>query len=74
LDKAQPWRILKHDDTNPLLEAMNSLTENIKDKIYLEDVVFTTGIVEDNEHYIVASGELDLACRMSRIPKKVFGL
>jgi beta-1,2-mannobiose phosphorylase / 1,2-beta-oligomannan phosphorylase len=74
LDKAEPWRILQHNDTNPLLEAMNSLTENIKDKIYLEDVVFTTGIVEDKDHFIVASGELDLVCRISRIPKKVFGL
>jgi predicted GH43/DUF377 family glycosyl hydrolase len=74
LDKAEPWRILEHDDTNPLLEAMSSLTEYIKDKIYLQDVVFTTGIAEENDHFIVVSGELDLACRMSRIPKKVFGL
>jgi predicted GH43/DUF377 family glycosyl hydrolase len=74
LDKYEPWRILQHDDTSPLLEAMDSLTEGMKDKIYLKNVVFTTGLAECNDHFIVASGELDLACRISRIPKKIFGL
>ena len=74
LDKAEPWRILQHDDTRPVLEAMDSLTESMKDKIYLKDVVFTTGITEQDDRFIVASGELDLACRLSRIPKETFGL
>ncbi|MCK9401257.1 MAG: hypothetical protein M0Q51_14860 [Bacteroidales bacterium] len=74
LDKSEPWRILEYDDTMPVLEAMDSLTESMKDKIYLKDVVFTTGITDLNDHFIVASGELDLACRISRIPKKIFGL
>jgi predicted GH43/DUF377 family glycosyl hydrolase len=74
LDKNEPCNILEHDDTRPLLEAVTALTENMKDKIYLEDVVFTTGIVDSGDHFIVASGELDLACRISLMPKKIFGL
>lgn len=74
LDKDEPWRILVHDDRIPLLEAKEELTRDIKDKIYLEDVVFSTGIADRGGHYLVASGELDLACRMSVIPKEVFGL
>jgi hypothetical protein len=37
-------------------------------------VVFTTGVVDDGKHFIVASGEDDLACRITRIPKSRFGL
>ena len=73
LDKAEPWRILQHEDSRPLLEAIYGLTEGMKEKIYLEDVVFTTGIVDQENHFIVASGELDLACRISLIPKEIFG-
>jgi beta-1,2-mannobiose phosphorylase / 1,2-beta-oligomannan phosphorylase len=74
LDKSEPWKIIRHEDSTPLLEAMDNLTANMKDKIYLEDVVFTTGILDFNDHFIVASGELDLACRLSLVPKKIFGL
>jgi beta-1,2-mannobiose phosphorylase / 1,2-beta-oligomannan phosphorylase len=74
LDKSEPWRIIGNNDNSPLLESMESLTENMKDSIYLKDVVFTTGIVEHEDHYIVASGELDLACRISTVPKKIFSL
>jgi len=74
LDKEEPWRVIQNDDVNPLLEAMDSLTESLKDKIYLRDVVFTTGIAEHHDHFIIASGELDLACRISLIPKSIFGL
>jgi predicted GH43/DUF377 family glycosyl hydrolase len=74
LDKNEPWRILQNHDSSPLLEAMVSLTEKMKERIYLENVVFTTGIAEHDDHFIVASGELDLACRISLIPKKTFGL
>jgi len=40
--------------------------------MYLRDVVFTTGIVEEEDHFIVASGEADLACRITHIPKETF--
>jgi predicted GH43/DUF377 family glycosyl hydrolase len=42
--------------------------------IYFRDVVFTTGIADGGDHYVVASGEADLACRITHIPKSVFGL
>jgi predicted GH43/DUF377 family glycosyl hydrolase len=74
LDKSEPWRVIQNNDSTPLLEAMDSLTKRMKDKIYLKDVVFTTGIAAHNDHFIVASGELDLACRISLIPKKIFGI
>jgi hypothetical protein len=35
-------------------------------------VVFTTGIAEHGEDFIIASGELDLACRTTVIDKKYF--
>ena len=38
----------------------------------LNDVVFTTGIVNAGDHFIVASGELDLACRVTHIPNEKF--
>jgi predicted GH43/DUF377 family glycosyl hydrolase len=37
---------------------------------YLSEVVFTTGIVEADDHYIIASGEDDLCCRITHINKK----
>jgi hypothetical protein len=40
--------------------------------MYLRDVVFTTGIADAGDHYILASGEADLACRITHIPKSVF--
>ena len=74
LDQEEPWKIIQHEDVRPLLESKNELTVEMKDKIYLNDVVFTTGMVDAGEDYLVASGELDLACRMSQIPKKTFDL
>ncbi len=40
--------------------------------MYLDNVVFTTGIVNAGDHYIVASGEADLACRVTHIGKQAF--
>ena len=34
----------------------------------------TTGIIENKDNYIVASGELDLCCRITHIPKSVFNI
>jgi predicted GH43/DUF377 family glycosyl hydrolase len=73
LDRENPSRIIRIEDRQALLEARPDLTAPIKDKIYLEDVVFTTGIADAGDHYIVASGELDLACRITHIPKSTFG-
>ena len=72
LDKDDPLKILHLEDTVPLLEAKPDLTNNISDLVYLNDVVFTTGIGTIDEDYIIASGELDLACRITRISKNYF--
>jgi len=71
LDPEEPWKVL---DTchPPLLEPNPDLTEPLRDLMYLDDVVFTTGIVEEEDHFIVASGEADLACRITHIPREAF--
>lgn len=72
LDKDDPSKILHLHDTTPLLEANQNLTAKISEQIYLKDVVFTTGIATHEEDFILASGELDLACRISKISKEYF--
>ena len=69
LDLEDPSKILQVRDDSPLLEANPDLMEGMRELMYLSDVVFTTGIVEDGDDYIVASGENDLACRITRISK-----
>ncbi|MBN8807765.1 MAG: glycosidase [Sphingomonas sp.] len=74
------WSILDRDDPStvidtshdPLLEARPDLTQPIDDLMYLKNVVFTTGIADAGDHYVVASGEADLACRITHVPKSVF--
>ena len=56
----------------PLIEASPELTRPLEEQIYVRDVVFTTGIAEEEGHFIVASGEADLACRITHIPKDAF--
>jgi predicted GH43/DUF377 family glycosyl hydrolase len=74
LDKHDPNKVISMEDRFALLEARPELTEEIKDQKYLDNVVFTTGIVDSGNTFIVASGELDLACRITHIPKSHFGL
>lgn len=71
MDKDDPSRVLRssHD---PLLEPAPALTESLKALMYLDNVVFTTGIADGGDHYIVASGEADLACRITQVPKTTF--
>lgn len=71
LDKDDPSKVLRTEH-RPLLEANAELTRPLEDLVYLRDVVFTTGIVDDGDRYIVASGEADLACRITHIPKARF--
>lgn len=73
LDANNPARVVRTDH-KPLLEAAPDLTRPIEDKLYVRDIVFTTGIADAGDHYVVASGEADLACRITHIPKSVFGL
>jgi len=71
LDEAEPWRAIAGSHV-PLLEANPALTAPLEDLMYLQDVVFTTGIVDAGNHFIIASGEADLACRITHIPKAAF--
>jgi len=73
-EKDSPEKIVTLDDLNPVLESRDDLTDKFADQIYLKGVVFTTGIEETDEHFIIASGELDLLCRITHIPKSYFEL
>ncbi|MET0338950.1 MAG: glycosidase, partial [Caulobacter sp.] len=71
LDACDPSCVLRTDHT-PLLEAAPQLTQPLEAQMYVRDVVFTTGIVDAGDVYIAASGEADLACRITHIPKSAF--
>ncbi len=73
LDAEDPSRIL-HTCREPLLEPAPDLTRPIEDQMYVRDVVFTTGISDGGEYYVVASGEADLACRITHVPKSEFSV
>jgi beta-1,2-mannobiose phosphorylase / 1,2-beta-oligomannan phosphorylase len=74
LDKTNPSKITYLADSVPLLQANPELTANLQSQVYLHDVVFTTGIAAYQDDYILASGELDLACRITRVNKEYFSV
>lgn len=71
LDRDDPERLVRTDH-DPLLEYDAALTDPLDHQRYLRDIVFTTGIVDAGDHYIIGSGEADLACRITHIPKTLF--
>ncbi|MDO7842825.1 glycoside hydrolase family 130 protein [Sphingomonas immobilis] len=71
LDRDDPAQVVVTSDT-PVLEPAPELTEPLKELMYLDNVVFTTGIADAGDHYVVASGEADLACRITHVGKQVF--
>lgn len=71
LDPDEPWKVLATSHA-PLLEADAELTRTLEDQMYVHDVVFSTGIADAGDHFIVASGEADLACRITHVPKSAF--
>jgi len=71
LDPEDPARVLVAGE-GPLIEADAGLTAPFEELLYLRDVVFTTGIVDAGDHFVVASGEADLACRTTHVPKDAF--
>ncbi|MEA1072855.1 glycosidase [Sphingomonas sp. LY160] len=73
LDADRPWQVVRTDH-HALIEADPALTRGLEDKMYLSDIVFTTGIVDEGDHFLIASGEADLACRLSRVAYSRFGL
>ena len=73
LDRDDPSIILRLEDRTPLIEANPDLTAVIAHQMYLPTpVVFSTGLVAAGDHYIVASGEADLACRITHVPRSLF--
>lgn len=72
LDAGDPTRTLRLEDQAAVLEPAPALTEPLKLRMYLDDVVFTTGLADGGDHWIALSGEADLACRVTHIPKSVF--
>ena len=68
LDRDEPWRVVARGEA-PLIEPNPALTEPLRELMYLEDIVFTTGMVDGGDRWIVASGEADLACRITHVPK-----
>ena len=73
MDRDDPGTILRCEDGTPLLEADPALTAPIAHQLYLPTpVVFSTGMVDAGDRYIVASGEADLACRISHLAKARF--
>jgi predicted GH43/DUF377 family glycosyl hydrolase len=71
LDPDEPWKVLATHHA-PLLEANPELTRPLEHQMYVRDVVFSTGIADAGDHFIVASGEADLACRITHVPKEAF--
>ena len=73
LDRDDPSRILRIEDETPLIEAAPALTAHLGERHYLPSpVVFSTGIVDRGDDYLVASGEADLVCRLTAIRKSRF--
>ncbi len=72
LDTNSPETIISLNDKTPVLEANPALTNHLSEWIYLTDVVFTTGIDVQDDRVIVASGELDLACRITHLKSTFF--
>ena len=68
LDADEPWRTIA-TGTTPLIAPEPGLTEPLRDLMYLDNVVFTTGIAAAGDHWVVASGEADLACRITHVAR-----
>jgi predicted GH43/DUF377 family glycosyl hydrolase len=71
LDRDDPSRVIRTSH-QPLIEANPALTDPLREQMYIDNVVFTTGIADAGDHYVVASGEADLACRISHLSKTLF--
>ncbi len=72
LERDDPTRILRIEDQIPLLEARPHLSPDLEPHRFLRNIVFTTGVVEAGEDYLIASGEDDIACRLTRLPRSLF--
>ena len=76
------WSLLDPDDPatvlatshEALLEPAPELTALYEEQMYVRDVVFSTGIIDAGDHFVVASGEADLCCRITHVPKPAFAV
>jgi beta-1,2-mannobiose phosphorylase / 1,2-beta-oligomannan phosphorylase len=71
LDPEEPWKVVVTAHP-PLIKPNPDLTEPLREQIYIDDVVFTSGVAEHEDGFIVASGEADLACRITHVPRDAF--
>lgn len=71
LDAEDPSRVIASEHT-ALLEPAPQLTAPLAERMYVDNVVFTTGIADAGDFYVVAGGEADLACRITHIAKQHF--
>ncbi|MCF8260183.1 MAG: hypothetical protein K9J12_05360 [Melioribacteraceae bacterium] len=69
LDKNEPYKIKTINLSKPILKSFEELPEDLEKISYIDDVVFTSGIVEKENYFIVASGERDLCCRITHLEK-----
>ena len=67
INKDNPTKI-EAVSKEPVLQYNEDLKNQIRGKLLIEkDVVFTTGIASYDDDYIIASGELDTATRLTRV-------
>ena len=72
-DADDPTRLLRLEDVEPLMQSDPDLIAPVAHQQYLPTpVVFTTGLADGGDVFIAASGEADLACRITHIPKARF--
>lgn len=67
LDLLNPSVIKEVDLLHPFLSSNPELTNHLDELKYMEDVVFTTGAIIDKDNMVIASGELDLCCRITKM-------
>lgn len=70
LEKENLQNILNVNYEIAFLESDSTLTAQLNLNKYISDVVFTSGIDEDKDNIIIASGELDLCCRITHVNKE----
>ena len=66
LNKTKPYKIIKRPK-QPVLEANPKLDKQIKHPYIKKGVVFTTGLIKHKNHFLLASGELDTALRLTEL-------
>ncbi len=74
LAKDDPAEIIYLEDKKSLIDPQPELFNNYQHQPYVSDIVFTTGIILSKYGYLVASGESDMGCRLTYLPKDFLSL